>query len=280
MGGLAVCHPVSIFPSPGIWFEGIPWLPPLLFSIFQSVDQWTEGLLGTFCFCSGLGHNSGRQLDHLRLLYFKQNVLVWFIPNDTNLQQESLARTGPVLPSTHIPSAAVFDSHTRSCWVCECSLLSSKGKIGVFPSKAWTREASVWSWRGSWEGIFAILPVPAPHFPGKESRGVWQVRVEGIQVDAWWALWVKWFLHWPIPCMDRSWKAPKHCLCLWKEVLARGDRLRGRGRLHSVSSFPGSRQVWEESRAFWQSSLLVSDLVGPVLYHRATVRLSVTRHRH
>lgn len=63
-------------------------------------------------------------------------------------------------------------------------------------------------------------------------------------------------------------------------MLARGDRLRGRGRLHSVSSFPGPRYVWEESRAFWQSSLLVSDLLGPALYHRATVRLSVTRHRH
>lgn len=63
-------------------------------------------------------------------------------------------------------------------------------------------------------------------------------------------------------------------------VLAGRGRLRGTGYLHLISFFPGPRWDWEESRAFWCCSFPVRDLFGPVLYHRATVRLSVTRHRH
>lgn len=46
--------------------EGTPWIPPLF---CQSVEQWIETLLGTFCMSSGLGYNPSRKL------YFKQNVL-------------------------------------------------------------------------------------------------------------------------------------------------------------------------------------------------------------
>lgn len=58
------------------------------------------------------------------------------------------------------------------------NILSTKGKTGVFSfqglNKGSISESSVgdailpnvWSWQGSCEGIFTILLVPAPHFPG------------------------------------------------------------------------------------------------------------------
>lgn len=58
-------------------------------------------------------------------------------------------------------------------------------------------------------------------------------------------------------------------------VLAGRGRLRGVGHLHLVSFFPEPGWGWEDSRAFWQCSLLSGDLFGLVLYHSATARLSV-----
>jgi hypothetical protein len=48
---------------------------------------------------SGLGYNPSRKL------YFKQNVLAWFIPKDTNLPQGSLELifSGLISPPKHIP---------------------------------------------------------------------------------------------------------------------------------------------------------------------------------
>lgn len=54
----------------------------------------------------------------------------------------------------------------------------------------------------------------------------------------------------------------------------------GHGHLQLVSSLPEPGRGWEESRTFWQPSLPLNELFGPVLYHSATVKLSVTRDRH
>ena len=94
------------------------------------------------------------------------------------------------------------------------------------------------------------------------------VRVEGIQVDFWWALWDKWFLLLPIPCVNRSWKASKHCLCPRREVLARGGRVRA--EVFFTQSAPSLSQDTVRKNpglsghvlCFWVTSLALFCIIG------------------